>query len=973
MLLIFSVVFAGLILTEKVSITADFFSLFQKLSSRTFLAQVTPGANEAVFYFSPETGVINKNNTSSTELIINTSAGVTSIKAYLNFNFSAISITGIDTTNSVFTSWWENSYNNITGKIQLQASLPSPGHNGAGLVAKINFQAINTGTATVTYDATPGNNLALKIDDTNILNLTRSTGASFTITEAVQDTTPPSTTGHNPAKSSTNVSTSTNIVVQVNDSGTGVNQSSLVMRVGGIVVSPVVSGTPASYTLTYNPPSDFNYNQAVNVTINAQDLATPANIMTQDSYSFTIIAAPDGTPPTGTISISNGSAYAVSQSVTLNLSASDASGVSQMSFSNDNINWSAAESYSTTKSWTLTSGEGTKTVYVKYKDTVGNWNLTSFSDTIILDTVYPVISNTTASSITMNSALITWTTGESATSRVEYGLTASYGSQTVEDTNLVTSHQVSLSGLTPSTLYHYRVSSKDAATNQSISVDKTFTTLGLPDTTPPSAVSGLGVSNIFQTSVRLNWVSPGDDGGTGIANSYDIRYSTGLITEANWAAATQVSGEPAPLIAGTSQSYVAVGLSASTLYYFAIKTLDEVPNTSAISNIPSATTLAPPDITPPTITITVPTTLATYSTTTNPINLAGSASDNIGVTQVTWVNSRGGSGAASGTTAWSILLVNLQSGDNTITVTASDAANNTITDILTVTYDPGSLSVSLIANNPSSPGQGSLNDVDLTAVVSGTVLGNINYTFYCNRSDSGINVTPGYNAKYDGIAETSKVASDLCDYASIGTYYAKVIAERGGNAVEARVEITVTAVVVPPPPPPPGGGGSVDTTPPSQPLSVSIAPTDKQIALSWVNPTQSDFVRVLIVRKEAAQPTSRTDGTVVYEGDQTQYLDAGLTNGIRYYYALYSYDAVPNYSMPAFVNAEPVAGKESIEVAHDTSVQLIGDLNKDGKVNVFDLSILLSNWKKTKPEYDLNGDNTISIFDLSAMLSHWTK
>ena len=77
--------------------------------------------------------------------------------------------------------------------------------------------------------------------------------------------------------------------------------------------------------------------------------------------------------------------------------------------------------------------------------------------------------------------------------------------------------------------------------------------------------------------------------------------------------------------------------------------------------------------------------------------------------------------------------------------------------------------------------------------------------------------------------------------------------------------------------------------------------------------------------------------------------------------------------MPVIVNAEPVAGKESIEVAHDTSVKLIGDLNKDGKVNVFDLSILLSNWKKTKAEYDLNGDASIGIFDLSIMLSNWTK
>ena len=33
------------------------------------------------------------------------------------------------------------------------------------------------------------------------------------------------------------------------------------------------------------------------------------------------------------------------------------------------------------------------------------------------------------------------------------------------------------------------------------------------------------------------------------------------------------------------------GLSASTTYYFAMKTLDEVPNTSGLSNVPSAATI----------------------------------------------------------------------------------------------------------------------------------------------------------------------------------------------------------------------------------------------------------------------------------------------------------------------------------------------------------------------------------------------
>lgn len=115
---------------------------------------------------------------------------------------------------------------------------------------------------------------------------------------------------------------------------------------------------------------------------------------------------------------------------------------------------------------------------------------------------------------------------------------------------------------------------------------------GGADTTAPSAISNLALSNATSNSITLSWTSPGDDGNTGTATSYDIRYSTSLITEANWASATQVSGEPTPLIAGSNQSMAVSGLSPSTTYYFAIKTSDEVPNISAISNVPSLATTA---------------------------------------------------------------------------------------------------------------------------------------------------------------------------------------------------------------------------------------------------------------------------------------------------------------------------------------------------------------------------------------------
>ncbi len=99
-------------------------------------------------------------------------------------------------------------------------------------------------------------------------------------------------------------------------------------------------------------------------------------------------------------------------------------------------------------------------------------------------------------------------------------------------------------------------------------------------------------------------------------------------------------------------------------------------------------TYTPPDTTRPTVRITAPTSDSTYTTGQSQLNIGGTASDNVAVTSVRWTNSRGGSGNCSGTSSWSKSGIALSSGDNVITVTARDAAGNTRTDTLTVTYTP---------------------------------------------------------------------------------------------------------------------------------------------------------------------------------------------------------------------------------------------------------------------------------------------
>lgn len=108
-----------------------------------------------------------------------------------------------------------------------------------------------------------------------------------------------------------------------------------------------------------------------------------------------------------------------------------------------------------------------------------------------------------------------------------------------------------------------------------------------PDSTAPSAVADLQASNVTSSSVTLKWTATGDDGSTGTATAYDIRYATSAITESNWASATAVQNEPAPKAAGSAEAMDITGLTANTTYYFAMKVSDKNLNTSALSNVAS--------------------------------------------------------------------------------------------------------------------------------------------------------------------------------------------------------------------------------------------------------------------------------------------------------------------------------------------------------------------------------------------------
>ncbi len=102
------------------------------------------------------------------------------------------------------------------------------------------------------------------------------------------------------------------------------------------------------------------------------------------------------------------------------------------------------------------------------------------------DTTAPAISNVLATpGPDGNSATVSWTTDEPATSRVDYGTSAGALSASASNGAFATSHALALAGLAPGTTYHYRVTSADGSANAATSPAPPAAPLTFATASPP--------------------------------------------------------------------------------------------------------------------------------------------------------------------------------------------------------------------------------------------------------------------------------------------------------------------------------------------------------------------------------------------------------------------------------------------------------------------------------------------------------
>lgn len=213
------------------------------------------------------------------------------------------------------------------------------------------------------------------------------------------------------------------------------------------------------------------------------------------------------------------------------------------------------------------------------------------------------------------------------------------------------------------------INARDAAGNiGSDSLTVTYSAPTSDKTAPTVTISGPTTAASYTASSSSVTLSGSASDNVGVA-------------QVSWATNRGASGN-----ASGTTNWTASGIplqSGSTIVTITARDAAGNAGTDALTVTYTVTTS---DTTPPTITIAGPTTASSYTTTKNVVTLGGTASDNKGVTAVTWSNNRGGSGFSGGTTSWSVPSIALQSGANVITVTAQDAAGNKGTDVLTVTY-----------------------------------------------------------------------------------------------------------------------------------------------------------------------------------------------------------------------------------------------------------------------------------------------
>lgn len=361
-------------------------------------------------------------------------------------------------------------------------------------------------------------------------------------------------------------------------------------------------------------------------------------------------------------------------------------------------------------------------------------------------------------------------------------------------------------------------------------------------------------------------------------------------------------------------------LGAHTVYAKAYDTF----NNTATSSTVNFTVV---DQTGPTVSMSAPAASAVVNGTSTTVS--ASASDNVGVVGVQFKLDGVNLGTEDTTTPYSVTwnTTSATNGTHSLTAVARDAAgNNTTSTAVSVNVDNAAPSVSITAPTGGSN-------------VSGTVT--VNASASDNSGGSGIAKVEFY---VDNVLKSTDTTSSYSFSWNTSTYAlgAHSLTAKAYDKAPAANVTTSSAVSV----------TLVDASPPTAPTNlITTKSTLNSISLAWGASTDNIGVTGYQVKRS---------GTTVTTTTSLSYTDSGLTPATAYNYTVVALDAAGNTSTAAGpLNVSTLAAKP-------------GDINLDGAVDIFDLSVLLSSWNSTStPKCDLNSNGIVDIFDLSILLTNY--
>ncbi len=162
------------------------------------------------------------------------------------------------------------------------------------------------------------------------------------------------------------------------------------------------------------------------------------------------------------------------------------------------------------------------------------------------------ISGVTTTNLTSAGATIQWTTNVESNSQVIYGLTSSYGNQTSIDPTQVTSHSMTLNGLTANTTYHFKVRSNQNNGSVAESIDYVITTQAAD-----VGITNVQVSSITATGALIQWT-------TSVPSDSQVFYGT----NAGYGNQTIVDQSQV-----TGHAVSLTGLSSNTTYHYKVRSV----------------------------------------------------------------------------------------------------------------------------------------------------------------------------------------------------------------------------------------------------------------------------------------------------------------------------------------------------------------------------------------------------------------